>query len=56
MPVKITKTDGKYKVTTPHGTKAKGTTKGKAEAQRRLLNAVEHGWKPTGKPAKKKKK
>ena len=56
MPVKITKTDGKYKVSTPHGTKAKGTTKGKAEAQKRLLNAVEHGWKPTGKPAKKKKK
>ena len=49
MPVKITKTDGKYRVSTPHGVHAKGTTKTKAEAQKRLLNAVEHGWHPTGK-------
>ena len=48
MPVKITKTDGKFKVATPKGTKAKGTTKKKAEKQKRLLNAVEHGWEPTG--------
>lgn len=53
MPVKITKTDGKYKVSTPHGTKAKATTKKKAEAQKRLLNAVEHGWVP-GRSKKKK--
>lgn len=47
MPVKLTKlSSGKIKVTTPHGTKAKGTTKAKAEAQKRLLNAVKHGWKP----------
>ena len=52
MPVKIQKTDGKYRVSTPHGTKAKGTTKAKAEAQKRLLNAVEHGFKPTGKKRK----
>ena len=49
MPVKITKTKGGFKVSTPSGTKAKGTTKAKAESQKRLLNAVEHGWKPTGK-------
>ena len=55
MPVKIKKVDG-YKVSTPHGTKAKSTTKKKAEAQKNLLNTVEHGWKPTGKPARKKKK
>jgi len=54
MPVKIKKVDG-YKVSTPHGVKAKNTTKEKAEAQERLLNAIEHGWKPTGKPARKKK-
>ena len=42
MPVKITKTKGGYKVSTPGGTKAKRTTKKKAEAQRRLLNAIEH--------------
>ncbi len=55
MPVKITKLDGKYRVSTPSGTKAKATTKAKAKSQERLLNAVEHGWKPTGKKAKKKK-
>ena len=54
MPVKIKKTDG-YQVSTPHGVKAKHTTKKKAEAQANLLRGVEHGWKPTGKPAKKKK-
>jgi hypothetical protein len=47
MPVKISKTSGgKYRVSTPHGTKAKGTTKAKAEKQRRLLNAIDHGYKP----------
>lgn len=57
MPVKIKKVDkGKYSVSTPGGVKAKGTTKGKAEAQERLLNAVEHGWKPMGKSGKKGKK
>lgn len=55
MPVKINKTkSGNYKVSTPGGVKAKGTTKKKAEAQKRLLNAIEHGWKPTGKNTKKK--
>lgn len=49
MPVKISKVKGGYKVSTPSGVHAKKTTKTKAEAQRRLLNAVEHGWKPTGK-------
>ena len=48
MPVKVKKVDG-YRVSTPHGVKAKKTTKKKVEAQKRLLKAVEHGWKPTGK-------
>ncbi len=49
-PVEIRKTGGgKYRVSTPHGTKAKGTTKKKAESQSRLLRAIERGWKPTGK-------
>jgi len=52
MPVKITKTGNKYKVSTPGGTKAKGTTKKKAEAQKRLLNAVKHGFKPTKRKSK----
>lgn len=46
MPVTVTKKDGKYQVSTPNGVHAKGTTKKKAEAQRRLLLAVDHGWKP----------
>ncbi len=54
MPVKIRKVDG-FRVSTPGGVKAKRTTRKKAEAQKRLLNAVEHGFKPTGKPAKKRK-
>ena len=49
MPVKITKTDGKFKVSTPSGVHAKGTSKSKAMAQARLLRGVEHEWKPTGK-------
>jgi hypothetical protein len=53
MPVRITKTkDGKYKVSTPNGTRSKGTTKAKAQAQARLLRAVDHGWKPTGRKGK----
>lgn len=47
MPAKTTKTkSGKYRVTTPNGVHAKGTTKKKAEAQKRLLNAIDHGFKP----------
>lgn len=42
MPVKVTKVKGGYKVSTPHGTKAKKTTKKKAMKQKRLLNAIEH--------------
>ena len=53
MPVKITKVKGGYSVKTPGGTKAKATTKAKAKAQERLLNAVEHSsWRPTGKKSK----
>lgn len=46
MPVKISKSGTRYIVRTPGGVKAKGTTKGKAEAQARLLRGVEHGMKP----------
>lgn len=46
MPVKIQKTDGKYRVSTPNQTHAYGTTKQKAERQARLLHAVDHGWHP----------
>jgi hypothetical protein len=56
MPVKIRKVKGGFRVSTPGGIKAKRTTKKKAEAQKRLLNAIEHGWKPTGKNPKAKRK
>ena len=42
MPVKIEKRGKCYKVSTPGGTKAKCTTKKKAEAQKRLLNTIKH--------------
>lgn len=54
MPAKIKKKGKKYSVSTPGGVKAKGTTKKKAEAQKRLLNAIDHGFVPTkGKRLKK---
>lgn len=50
MPVKVSRTKGgKYQVRTPGGVKAKGTTKAKAKRQQRLLNAIDHGYKPKGK-------
>jgi len=52
MPVTVRKKDG-YQVRTPGGVKAKGTTFQKAQAQAALLRGIEHGWTPTGKPARK---
>ena len=47
MPVTIKKMKGgKVQVRTPNMIHAKGTTMDRAKAQERLLNAVEHGWKP----------
>ena len=51
MPVSVRKVDG-YQVRTPNQVHAKHTTKTKAERQARLLRGIEHGWHPTGKPAK----
>jgi len=55
MPVKVRKVNG-YRVSTPGGVKAKSTTKVKAQRQTRLLRGVEHGWVPTGRPARKSRK
>jgi hypothetical protein len=52
MPAKIIKKGSKYEVKTPNAVHAKGTTKAKAESQQRLLNAIDHGWEPTGKKKK----
>jgi predicted nucleotidyltransferase len=50
MPAKKIKLkNGMFRVVTPNGVHSKQTTEEKADAQIRLLNAVEHGWKPTGK-------
>jgi len=47
MPVRIEKLPGdEVRVSTPGSVKAKHTTFQKAMAQKRLLNAVEHGWTP----------
>lgn len=56
MPAKVTKKGKKFEVSTPGGVKAKGTTEEKAKSQQRLLNAIDHGFVPTGKRAKKKGK
>jgi hypothetical protein len=48
MPVSLRKmAGGKIQVSTPGGIKAKATTLDKAKKQERLLNALDHGWKPT---------
>lgn len=46
MPVTVKKADGGYQVSTPNMVHAKRTSFEKAMAQKRLLNAVEHGWTP----------
>lgn len=46
MPYRIEDEDGRYSVHSPSGTKARRTTRRKAEAQVRLLNAIEHGFVP----------
>jgi len=52
MPVTVKKKGGKYEVRTPNRVHAKGTTKERAEAQGRLLNAIDHGWVPDRSPMK----
>lgn len=50
-PVTVKKVDG-YRVSSPTSIHAKNTTRAKAKAQKRLLNAVEHtNWRPTGRRA-----
>jgi hypothetical protein len=47
MPVTLRDLPGdKVRVSTPGGVKSKATSFQKAMAQKRLLNAVEHGWTP----------
>lgn len=55
MPYAIRKKGNQYLTVNKETGKVKGThaSYAKAERQRRLLEGVEHGWKPTGKKAKK---
>jgi len=46
--------DGTYTVRTPGGIKAKKTTKKKAKAQKRLLDAIDHGFDPEERKRKRK--
>ena len=50
MPVVIRKKNG-YQVSHSGKISAKGTTLQKAKSQANLLQAVRHGWKPTGRLA-----
>ena len=49
MPVHLERLpNGKVRVSTPNGVRSKATSLKRAIKQKRLLNAVEHGWNPTG--------
>jgi len=54
MPYKVNQVMGGFEVVNERTGEvhAKHTTRAKAERQMRLLNAVMHGFKPTGKPAR----
>lgn len=58
MPYAIRKRDTKFVVinTETHKVKGTHTSRPKAERQIALLRGIEHGWKPTGKPARKRRK
>jgi hypothetical protein len=51
LPYYVKKTNADYQVVDRETGKvySRHTTKDKAERQRRLLEGVRHGWKPTGK-------
>jgi hypothetical protein len=51
VPGVVAKING-YRTTWGGRTTAKKTSKKKAQSQLNLLRGVEHGWKPTGAPAR----
>ena len=54
MPYEMAKLkSGKVRVSGPSGVHAKSTSMKKAKRQIRLMQAVEHGFKPTGKKVQK---
>ena len=52
MPARVNKVKGGYSVRTPNGVHAKRTTKAKATSQAKLINAIDHGFKPRKRKAK----
>ena len=57
MPYTMKKDEGGgYTVTSPHGVKGRHMTLRNAHAQMNLLRGIEHGWQPTGRAARKRKK
>lgn len=53
MPYKVKSVGkGRVRVSGPGGVHAKSTTPAKAKRQVRLLRAIDHGFKPTGTPAR----
>lgn len=52
MPVRIRRSGFRYRVTDAGRVTAKHTTRAKARRQANLLRAVAHGWRPTGKRAR----
>jgi len=51
MPGEVAKIDG-YRTTWGGKVTARKTSKKRAQSQLNLLRGVEHGWKPTGAPAR----
>ena len=53
MPAKVSKVKGGYQVKTPNEVHAKHTSLKNAKSQQRLLNAIDHGFHPSGRKIKK---
>jgi hypothetical protein len=53
MPVTTRKTAKGYTNSTPGGVKGRGMTKRNAMRQKKLINAVDHGWTPSDRPLRK---
>lgn len=55
MPVHLRQVKGGWEVRTPNMVHSKHTTRAKAKAQVRLLNAIDHGYDPDEERRKRKK-
>lgn len=46
MPIKVSKIDGKYRMSSPTGNNGTGPTRQQAARQTTLIRAIDNGWKP----------